>query len=129
MLDMDRADDTLGARAVRKILLECLAGIIYLPWRNLKIIIDFYPGDFEDTINIFNVAFHTGTVTIFGGRNIFLGQKPSQGSHHSPSHTPYDVVKGSWMFFFRLNPVKSLNSSVHTVEYRFFESFDKGFAS
>jgi hypothetical protein len=129
VLNVNTSDDTLGPGAGRKILVECLAGLIRLSARNHEAIMDTDPSDLEDAIDIFNIPLHMSLVTIFGGGNILLGQKTGQGPHHSASNTTYDVVKGCRMFLFRFTLVKSLNSPVHTIEYRFLESLDEGLAN
>jgi hypothetical protein len=126
---MNAADDTLGTGTGRKIVIECLAGFICLPRRYLEAIMNTDPSDLEDAVDIFDIPLHMSLIAIFSGRYLLLGQKPGQGSHHSTSHSPYNVVKGRRVFLSRFELVKSLNASVYTIEYWFFESLNEGFAN
>lgn len=128
MFDVNTADDTLGTRAVRQILLERSVSIICLPWRNLDTIMDTDLGDLEDPIDILDIPFHRGPVMAFVGRDMRLGQKTGQGSHHSSSDAANDVVKGGRVLYLWFNIIEPLNASMDSVIDRFLESLNEGLA-
>ena len=79
--------------------------------------------NFEDTINIFNIAFDIGPKKV-GVSSYLLGrQHAGEGSHHSSRDCTDYVIQSSSVLFYWINLVKFLYSSMDPIEDRFREAF------
>ena len=109
---------------------QCLGwgilGIRALVRRQLQLIVNVDAYDFQDTVDILDIAGDRRHVAVLKGPDLFFGQHRGQCAHHSTAHRTHQVVESGGMLLFRLDIVKPLNAAVNAVVDRLVETSDLG---
>jgi len=128
VLEVDAADDALGARTSGQIDVQCRKGVRPFLFGHLEVVVDVDAGDFQNAVDIFYVARHGGLENIFRGPNLLSGQHRGQCAHHSAPDSPDNVVEGSGVLLFGIDFIEFFDPAVDPVINRFTEAFDDGLA-
>jgi hypothetical protein len=81
-------------------------------------------GDLKDVIDVFNIPFHIGPISLIGCGNTFSGQNPGQCSHHSGRNGADHMVQRGGMFFLWFKLIKILDSAMNPVMDLAWETLD-----
>ena len=102
--------------------LRCLAFAL----RNLQLIAYTNPGDPENLLDRFDVAFDRGGDLVRGGRNLTHFQCAGKGAEQSSTDGRDYMVEGGRHLLFWLDSVEFLDASVYAEADRGIETLEKG---
>ena len=126
MLDIDAADDTLGGRTSDHVILKSCFCVITLFRGQLEEIMHVNTGNFQNTIDIFDITGYGSIEEIAQSANLFSGQRLGQCAQQSTAHGADNMIQGGGMLLFGINPVKLFYSAVDTIINRLIKAADIG---
>jgi hypothetical protein len=126
IFDANASYHTLSRGTGDEVRRESLLGLFGLSLRNLKVVIHPDLSDFQHMVDVFNVSFHLRPITVFRSRDLALGQRRGQCSHHSAGCRCHNMIQGGCVLLLGLDLVESFDPAVNAIVDRFVKPLDHG---